>query len=139
MRKIFFVLGILFCVSVVKAETRISVDGVYYPKPIGARITEANYMSSTTCSASNLSNVWISSQPSHLYLVSVSSPGSKAASVAVYDASNSTDTARKIKNRIDASVNRDHFLNIGTSSGVSVSIQATDGGFPCVDVLYVPY
>ena len=142
-KKVWFLSIGITCLSFtfLYAEPRIQKGGMYYPAGPGQRITEAVYMTSTTCSPTNPQNVIISSRPAYFFILSISSAGDASSRVRAYDASTSTSTdVRPIKKYIQGSVNRDHFINVHVSSGIAVDIQTTaspNTGIPCVDIIYV--
>lgn len=99
--------------------------------------SEAVYQSSTTCVATNLSTVWVSSPiTGSLYSIDVTSAGSANSVIRVFDGTSATATARLVTSYISGAIRNQYFYNVSFSSMIAVDLQTIDGAIPCVDIIY---
>lgn len=99
---------------------------------ISMNVTEALYYSSTTCEASSLQAVIISTTPGHLFNIDVASAG-VGSFFNAYDGNTST-TGRAISKYVSSTGTRDHLYNVYFASGLAVSNQGSPPA--CIDIHY---
>lgn len=95
------------------------------------------FQSTTTCSASNLQTVWVSSpNPGNLFAISITSAAIGNSFVEVWDGAPSTANARRVA-LINSKVPFQWLFNVSFSSWIGISNQTEVGGTPaCVNTIF---
>lgn len=135
---LFSAMVLVVCTPLLHAEKRFMIQASTQSAPLPQFkewVTQAAYYSSATCVASSLTNVVISTTPSYLHAIFITSATVGSGVVEAFDAQGSTTTARRISAPIDTRSIGQWPFNVYASSGIAVSNQATLAP-ACIDIIY---
>ena len=137
LKSIFLILFLLIS-SNVFSTPRVKESGIVFPEYPGGLVADSVYVSCHTCTG--LFSMIVSTRPSYLSHINVSSASNAGSWFQVFDAR--TSTAQESNARLigiyPADVIADWFFKIGTASGLIVSVEKnnTVGDRPCLDIFH---